>query len=989
MEEPHPIKIKPTLVGTDLDTFNRKLGVAEAHMKRIMNYASKITIPGVSGGAGGGGVAPGVPGAGGGGTNASQTASQYAQQAMPPRARRVHRGRFGGANATMNSGQFLTNFQSVIEPILPQLDQMMMPGGGGKSAVSKAIQQHLARLSAVVQSGAPGSQAESFAIARMSQATGIAPEAVQSAVAGYRAYQQGHGGTGPLTREVSRAYFSAQQAATRASGGGGAGGVTNVVKRLATAAGAGEMAGLLGGGLTATGIGAAALGVGFVASQVKQGWSTYHTQGTAFSALSKTIGDLGESFNTLRNRVDATSVGFAESLPTITAATQALAPYVGNVGTGGLTRYMTASQGMAYSMGLNPVSTAQSFGQAAQMGILGTNSTSGQLTANQFAALIGNAVSAGSMQGRQGQVLSAMLSVSQQLAAQLGQAPNATLLAGIMTSLNKSGNAVLQGTMGAQVLSSINQGIQSPGLGPAGALATYQALNPTGALGYFQEQYLQSQGINGRNPITGQSNFSAIMQYFQKMLPGGRVTGTTKNGIWMPSEQSAAVGALMGQDLHLTQSQALNVLKAMQGRSVSQENATQALANQLGPGALNAIIKKGGIYELGAIANATGVGGKNGLNAVAHQIVHTLHGHVSRQYYTELHQYQQLGRIHPRNLADAHSIQHQRALDLAQMKTTLGHSLQTGPKLGTSLDNLNSTIAKAEKNWASIARNLTPIREQLSKLNGYLSGGLARTLGGAGHTPPTPGQIMNLFNTGGTGATMAYRVPGLPSASSGGSLGATLASFVQGNNQQTYLSALMTLMRNGGGASSGSGGGVIPAGYITGGSAPTNLRPYVSAAQAAMRQARAAHANLTPGVSAYNRQISNILGTMPNRNPHLTPALIDAVMTQQDASGNPYAYNLDSNGTMDAGLMQINSSNWAKYGLTSNPYNVTANLTAGIQMLNQLLNQSGGNIYSAAYHYAGSGPLATQEANQLMSILAKIEKNTRSNPYYAANQGMA
>ena len=189
--------------------------------------------------------------------------------------------------------------------------------------------------------------------------------------------------------------------------------------------GLGSMADLLTMAPEALPLVAGAVATGYVTGQVKQGWTNYRTQGTAFSALSKSIGDLGQSFNTLRNTVNKSGMNFAETMGTITQAAQTYAPYVGNLGTKGLTQALTASQGFAFSYGLNPVSTTQAFGQAAQqIGITRTNSSAGQMTPAQWASLIANATSAGSMQGRVGQVLSSMLSVSQQIAQSIAQAPN-------------------------------------------------------------------------------------------------------------------------------------------------------------------------------------------------------------------------------------------------------------------------------------------------------------------------------------------------------------------------------------------------------------------------------------------------------------------------------------------------------------------------------------------------------------------------------------
>ncbi len=798
------IRIKPVLEDTDLKKFENHLTLIEQHMSRIVGLAGKIQIPGGAGSPSGSGGGAAIP-TGGGGTNASERATQYAQERMPSRAQTAHR-RTGVANASMNSGQFLTNFQNVIQPILPQLDAMMaQPGGPGKSGASALLRQHLSRVQRIAAHPA-GSTAESQAILAANQATGVDPGALAAAAAQYRATNPTHG-------SVINAYLKAQQQAASGSGSGGSGGL-GIVKQLAGAAGFGGIAGAAELG----GLGAAALGVGFVANQTRQGWSNYMQQGTAFSALSKSVGTLGESFNTLRNTINSTSLGFAETMPQITQAFQAMAPYVGNLGTRGLARMMTASQGFAFGYGLNPASTAQAFGQAAQIGILGTNSTTGQMTPAQWAATIANAVSSGGMQGRQGQVLSAMLGVSQQIAQQIAGAPNQTLLASIMTGLNQSGNPLLQGTMGAQILGNINQGIQNPGLGNAGQLFSYQALNPNGQLGYFQTKYLQAQGLNGINPTTGVSNFAAELQRFQRMLPGGKVQFTKDRYGTIPTEQTATTSALLGQLWGLTQPQALQVMQAFNGQSLSTVNRTTQLAQQWGgPNALQHLLKTGGMNVFAGIANATGVGGKNGLNALAHQVTGTLHGHVSSRFYALEKQYQHLGALHPTSAKQAGMIQHQRAQDFTQMQQALGKSVLGGPTLQTSMDKLNSTVAKNTAAWAKVAKQLQPIVEFLQKGSASLGNSTGTVLHNLLH-----GGWMNGLVTGHMGATTAYTIPGLPQSTSAGGLSATLASFVQGNQQGTFVSVLRQMLT---GSSSGGSSPYQNTSFVTpGGGGPTSAQ---------------------------------------------------------------------------------------------------------------------------------------------------------------------
>lgn len=87
------------------------------------------------------------------------------------------------------------------------------------------------------------------------------------------------------------------------------------------------------------------------------------------------------------------------------------------------------------------------------------------------------------------------------------------------------------------------------------------------------------------------------------------------------------------------------------------------------------------------------------------------------------------------------------------------------------------------------------------------------------------------------------------------------------------------------------------------------------------------------------------------------PALVEAVM-QEESGGNPMALRRDSNGTVDAGLMQINSGNWAAYGLTADPFDPARNIAAGVQMLAGDLRRYGNVALALAAYNAGPGAVA-------------------------------
>ncbi|AFM43616.1 soluble lytic murein transglycosylase-like protein (plasmid) [Desulfosporosinus acidiphilus SJ4] len=74
-----------------------------------------------------------------------------------------------------------------------------------------------------------------------------------------------------------------------------------------------------------------------------------------------------------------------------------------------------------------------------------------------------------------------------------------------------------------------------------------------------------------------------------------------------------------------------------------------------------------------------------------------------------------------------------------------------------------------------------------------------------------------------------------------------------------------------------------------------------------------------------------------------------------ESKGNWLASNQNSDGTIDAGLCQINSNNWPAYGLSDNPYDAVRNITVGTQILGANYEKYH-DIGAALYAYNGGTP---------------------------------
>lgn len=90
-----------------------------------------------------------------------------------------------------------------------------------------------------------------------------------------------------------------------------------------------------------------------------------------------------------------------------------------------------------------------------------------------------------------------------------------------------------------------------------------------------------------------------------------------------------------------------------------------------------------------------------------------------------------------------------------------------------------------------------------------------------------------------------------------------------------------------------------------------------------------------------------------NAKAHGVPPLWMISVIAHESGGNWLATNSNSNGTIDAGLSQINSVNWDTYGLTDDPYEVNKNLSTSATILGKNLKMYQANIENALYAYNG------------------------------------
>jgi|GEM_PF-2171461 len=108
------------------------------------------------------------------------------------------------------------------------------------------------------------------------------------------------------------------------------------------------------------------------------------------------------------------------------------------------------------------------------------------------------------------------------------------------------------------------------------------------------------------------------------------------------------------------------------------------------------------------------------------------------------------------------------------------------------------------------------------------------------------------------------------------------------------------------------------------------------------------------------------------------PPVLELGLISWESGGVWTATNVNSNGTTDAGLVQLNSVNWPRLGLTKDPYDPQRNVAAGVSMLAAAAARYPGDVAAALEAYnAGSAArgyiFAPEYASRVLQAVNGIE----------------
>lgn len=197
-------------------------------------------------------------------------------------------------------------------------------------------------------------------------------------------------------------------------------------------------------------------------------------EATGIDTLKRRMGDLGKSFEDLRDQARMAGNGLGITFLESGRLAQQFLDAAGNSGRFNLQHDIRTSAGFARAFGLDPIESTQFFGTMRRVGGMGTS----EQESRRFALMIAEAIEKGGYTAKADEVLKAVADFSTQAAHLTLTSPNVEGFAGTLAALTKSGMPGLDPSGAAGILSTADAAIRrGGGFGEAGRNFTFAALS--------------------------------------------------------------------------------------------------------------------------------------------------------------------------------------------------------------------------------------------------------------------------------------------------------------------------------------------------------------------------------------------------------------------------------------------------------------------------------------------------------------------------------
>jgi hypothetical protein len=273
--------------------------------------------------------------------------------------------------------------------------------------------------------------------------------------------------------------------------------------------GAGQLMTLAGG----------ALGGGAMYGRVSGGLDQYKAHIIQLDNEARSVKALGQAYREYSAQVINAGRAYGFSNNEVVGLSSMFSSTRGRAGAGSMIRDMQTTQGFARGNGMSAMEAGGYMNRSVQMGQIGKGGDIADMKA--FAVMIADATVTGGMQGREGEVIQSIQSLTGAISSKMVTVGGSLTAATALATMDATGIRGLQGQQGAALLGQLNSSIQQPGGGQAGDMFMYRALSGGKNMKLDDYRYLQEEGLGGVGP-TGKSSLQALMESSTKTGLGGK-----------------------------------------------------------------------------------------------------------------------------------------------------------------------------------------------------------------------------------------------------------------------------------------------------------------------------------------------------------------------------------------------------------------------------------------------------------------------------------
>jgi len=212
----------------------------------------------------------------------------------------------------------------------------------------------------------------------------------------------------------------------------------------------------------------------YAKNQIAGGYNLWQQSSSPIDQLSHSLGTAAQNVETFRQQITSAGAAFGLSVQQSTQAALSFAQVFGNIGQGNISNMVATTGAWSQQNGVPYTQTVQMNNTAGLLGI--TSGVGASMNSGQFLNMVSNMTSMGGVNGRQGEMGTAYLTLGNQIGNMNPVISNPQVMAGTLAALSKTGLQAFQGMRGEQVASTLYGGFMNAGQNPVTQGTLYAAM---------------------------------------------------------------------------------------------------------------------------------------------------------------------------------------------------------------------------------------------------------------------------------------------------------------------------------------------------------------------------------------------------------------------------------------------------------------------------------------------------------------------------------